>query len=440
MCILTFITRHCERFPFVLIGNRDEDLARATGALGLDSATGLVWAVDQLAGGSWMGIEPRSGRFAVLTNCRRSPAAPLTCRANQRDDVGDRAEVCAGQAPSQWRGAAPLAHIRAHTAVVSLPTSCPAPHRECAAASATLAYRPSTSRGTVVKDFLQSGALPRDVTRHGSDAVATEAGETPYYAGFNLITCDDLRRVGESADVLYTTNRYGAEHRCPAAPGEVHTLQNSFLNNVSGEPISARLGDLFSAALARVVGPIAAAGATAPSAHISPLSAAAVVDVATALADTCLCDRHAFDLVGMATSAAAMHAQLHSNDPLLGLKDEELLSFFGGSRGADGSGEALHLCDGGAAVREAHLQSSIFKAPRLGHGTRVQSMVMVERVAAPSSVGGGHAAPDTLIHFCQRDTSFDSAAQRVVSGPWRVYRILQDGTCVLDSGSPVPAL
>ncbi|CBZ24174.1 conserved hypothetical protein [Leishmania mexicana MHOM/GT/2001/U1103] len=487
MCILTFITRYCERFPFILIGNRDEDLARATGGLALDTSTGLVWALDRLAGGSWMGIEPRSGRFAILTNCRRSPAAPLTCSAKARDEdqCGDSERGEPAQraglstAAAMWRGAAPLSHICEHTTavpVVALSTapaaaktaaedSCCPPHGK-QLQSVTLTYDPPTSRGLVIKNFLRTGILPgdADASLGSGDALVAALPAVlrvpPYYAGFNLLSCDDLRRCGVDAvtsehgrhksdstsaaapEILYTTNRYAAEHRCPVAPGQVHCLQNSYLDNMHGEPITARLGQLFTDALHRVIDPIAA---EQPSSSTSGITPAMVTEVATALADECLCDRCNFDLPKMeetafsAAEAEALHAQLHSNNPLLGFTENELHAYFGSSAVGDGDNVSVRFCDGGAAMREAYLQSSIFKVPFRGYGTRMQSMVLVEQVAAvPSTLPNvtPSASTTTVIHFCQREVSFDVATQSVVAAPWTAYRILQDGSCLRDSAEP----
>ncbi|CAJ1014742.1 putative Transport and Golgi organization 2 [Leishmania shawi] len=494
MCILAIITRYCQRFPLIVIGNRDEELARATGTLALDPSTGLVWAVDWRAGGSWMGIEPRSGRFAILTNCRRPPAAPLTCCAEARkdDQCGDgvrhkpaqRADL--STAATMWRGAAPLSHILAHTTVVPVPAlsavpataktateDSPHPPRSEKRQMVTLAYNPPTSRGTLIRDFLLTGILPGDAGASlGNNALAAALPAVlrapPYYAGFNLLSCDDLRRGGDACEdgkvdvgtpkherrhlgsanatapaILYTTNRYFAEHRRPVTPGQVHCLQNSYLDNIHGEPITARLGQLFTDALHRVIDPIAAEKHSSSTAAIAP---AVVAEVATALADECLCDRCHFDLLKMeetafsATEAATIHAQLHSNNPLMGFTDNELHAYVEkGTVGGGGGDASAHLCDGGAAMREAYLQSSIFKPPFCGYGTRVQSMVLVERVAAaPETFTNAtpRAGTTTVIHFYQREVSFDAITQRVVAAPWIAYRILQDGSCVLDSAKP----
>lgn len=325
MCILAVVTRYCDRFPFILVGNRDEVLARATGTLAHDPVTGLVWAVDRLAGGSWMGIEPRSGRFAILTNCRRPPEAPLRLRLH--DSLGCAAPPVDAET---WRGAAPLSDIIAHTAVIPVPTAAAAhdPQERQQGRAVTLNYNPPTSRGTVIKDFLCNGSVPGD----GCDAAAAVPGLPdvvrcpPYYAGFNLLTCDDLRTAPTLA---YTANRYGAEHRSPVAHGVVHALQNSFLDNTDAEPITDRLRQLFTDALAHVIDPLVAAEAAAGAGGGGALAPDAVTDVATALVDACLCDRCNFDVPKIAAESAAVQAQLHATSPLLGFTAAELQRLFG---------------------------------------------------------------------------------------------------------------
>ncbi|KAG5510524.1 hypothetical protein JKF63_06821 [Porcisia hertigi] len=495
MCILAFITRYCERFPFILISNRDENLARGTGRLALDPSTGLLWAVDRVAGGSWIGIDPRSGRFAVLTNCRRSAAAPLSCHkeahegGQSTDGEGGTLTQRAGisNAATVWRGSAPLSHILAHTTVVPAtalstpPSGMPMvtdetrhPHDNEGKQMVTLAYNPRTSRGTVIKKFLQTGILPGDagVSAGNDDALASTLPAVlrapPYYAGFNLLSCDNLRGDGgvykdgglaaktpgnvqhasgctstTAPEILYTTNRYAAEHRCPVTPGRVHCLQNSYLDNMQGEPITARLGQLFTDSLHSVIDPIAAENSSSSMTAMSP---AMVAEVATALADECLCDRCGFDLLNIektassAEAADALRAQLHSTDPLLGFNETELHEYFGRATVVNGKDVEVRFCDGGAAMREAHLQSSIFKVPCHGYGTRVQSVVLVERVAAVPSTCPSETPPARgtmeIIHFCQREVSFDPSAQRLVAAPWITYRIFNDGRCVCDSAEP----
>lgn len=483
MCILTFVTRYCERFPFILIGNRDEQLGRATHHLRYDMQTGLIWAVDQLAGGSWMGIEPRSGRFAILTNCRRAAAAPLLPRPF--DTCDEEHEVCrktvactagaalvssssaevptaapavsaagaaatpTGEAVRQhsgeedWRGAAPLSHIRRYTKAVPVRPELRPPSQPDAK---TLLYAPPSSRGTIVKNFLLSGELPAETATDAGAGPPHSPLRAPFYAGYNLLTCVTLRTTATTADlplVHYTSNRYGAEYDCPVAAGAVHVLQNSYLDNTAGEPVSARLRELFEAALHEVVLPLAEDAAASYS----------VTDIATRLADACLCDRSNFDIAEMmkeggdelakevagSSTAAAVKATVQSTNPLLGFSDAELQEFFGANSSDNNSSAAgskaapTVFTDGGAAVIEAHLQASILKTPVGGHGTRVQSMVLVERVPVTTRADGAAETYAEVIHFCQRDVSFEGEEQRCVGGPWIAFRIDADGSFARES-------
>jgi uncharacterized protein with NRDE domain len=456
MCILTFVTHYCERFPFILIGNRDEQLGRGTRHLSHDVQTGFLWAVDEVAGGSWMGIDPRSGRFTILTNCRRAPAAPLARpplprstslvarEGDGQEPYTDQAAVSPTPSPSQrassaesvlvdWRGAAPLSHIRRYTKAVPVRPELRSPAQPDAV---TLVYDPPSSRGTIVKNFLASGTLPTETPIDSFPNPPRSPLTAPFYAGYNLLSCDTLRSTDggggasrEAPAVFYTTNRYGAQYRCPVSAGEVHVLQNSFLDNTQGEPISARLRQLFETALHDVVMPLG----ENPSATFS------VVDVATRLVSTCLCDRSNFDVAEMMrgsdggsasaeseATAAAVRATVHSTNPLLGFHEAELHEFFRGGDG--GATDALHpFNDGGAALIETYLQANILKVPVGGHGTRVQSMVLVERVP----VGDSKASSYTdVIYFCQRDVAFEGAEQRCVGAPWIVYRVDADGSFV----------
>ncbi|KPA77493.1 hypothetical protein ABB37_06883 [Leptomonas pyrrhocoris] len=453
MCILVFASRFCERFPFILIGNRDEQLGRGTRHLRYDVRTGLIWAIDQLAGGSWMGIEPRSGRFAILTNCRRAAAAPLT-RGSDDTSISDAAAPArtsdkgatketpqrSHQVTGDWRGAAPLSHIRDYTTVVPVRPELRDPARPDAK---TLSYDPPSSRGTIVKDFLLDGELPRETAGDSFPCPPHSPLTPPFYAGYNLLTSDTLRTVSATSSsspsspaVAYTTNRYGAQYRCPVTPGEVHVLQNSFLDNTLGEPISARLRERFESALQEVVMPLSESAAAAYS----------VTDVATKLADACLCDRHHFDIAQMmkngetadapaaAAAAAALNTTIHSTNPLLGFSAVEMQEFFGRDQSAASTSSSpsapLHLSDGGAALLEMHLQASVLKTPLGGYGTRVQSMVLVERVAVTGAAAAEGAPPYAeVIYFCQRDISFSGEEQKhCVGAPWIVFRVDADGS------------
>ncbi|MEM9257475.1 MAG: NRDE family protein [Pseudomonadota bacterium] len=72
MCLLIFAHRTSDRLPLVVAANRDEFHARPTAAAQFwPEAPLLLAGKDLQAGGTWMGIT-RSGRFAAITNFRRS--------------------------------------------------------------------------------------------------------------------------------------------------------------------------------------------------------------------------------------------------------------------------------------------------------------------------------------------------------------------------------
>ncbi|EPY24230.1 hypothetical protein STCU_07284 [Strigomonas culicis] len=397
MCIVSFITQYCPRFPLILIGNRDEVLSRLTHPLAVDGATGLLWSVDGVAGGSWLGLDLAHGRLATVTNCRRAPTAPLLQPL---------------PADAAWRGAAPLEEARQFSSVVDGPDGLP-----------TLNYDPPTSRGTIIRDFLCRGALPGDGDGDGGDAARPRALWPPYYAGYNLLSCDHVLSAAEPITMHYTTNRFGAQRRTPLSHGAVHVLQNTHVDNWA-EPKSCLLADRLREALAREVRPLAAD---------APLD---VGRLSSALADHCLCATPQFDLLRMLADiredpradaaalakAAAWEALLASADPLLGWTPGELTADFG----LDASPAALEQRQRAERRKEAHLQRNICVPAEGGYGTRVQSVVVVER---PSP-----ADPACVVHFAQREVGhvggLTPEAQHTLSadelfrpGPWKRYAV-----------------
>lgn len=476
MCILAFTTNYCERFPFILISNRDEQLSRTTAQLALDVKERLLWAVDSVGGGSWMGLEPRSGRFAVLTNCRRAPSAPLVPPVSPLSPW--------------WRGAAPLHEILSHTKIVRGTSAQPSPLLDVTRNSTnglSLAYQAPTSRGTIVHDYLQKGWIPGDgapacksLSSLGEEGIHDRAcGDSifcnipvvvqsaPYYAGFNLLSCESLYRGADDLEVELTSNRFTAPHRQPVSKGEVHCLQNSFMDNFDGEPASNYLKDLFTTALHNVIEPFCVSSTAGP-----PVD---VIAMATALADQCLCAQPNFNVEDMIVTAPrpqaeAMISLLESSNPLLGLSEADLRNFAhraeqevqenakgkeslvgGGAtvaserRGvsstvSSGPSSLLGLpnrvfSDGGAREREAYLQSNILKLHRHGYGTRVQSVVLTERVlvgpaegsSLSSEVGSRDRDMSTVVYFAQRGVGFDDATQQYTTEPWTCYTVTIDG-------------
>lgn len=68
MCILAWHYQPQSRSPLLVIGNRDEYLARPTAALH-DWGTGFWAGKDLVADGTWLGLT-RDGRFGAITNHR----------------------------------------------------------------------------------------------------------------------------------------------------------------------------------------------------------------------------------------------------------------------------------------------------------------------------------------------------------------------------------
>jgi len=231
-------------------------------------------------------------------------------------------------------------------------------------------------------------------------------------------------------------------------------MLNSFLDNFDGEPASAHLKDLFTAALKDVVDPLATAEA--------PGSLVDVVAVATELADRCLCAQPQFNLEEMitrapATQAVAMTSLLEGSDPLLGLSADDRRSLLkhvvevgekeGGERGRESLinssrpsqslvSPADIFANGNSRVKEAYLQSNVLKLHRHGYGTRMQSVVLAEHVPATvyskgsnscsgAASGGGEAS--MVVHVAQRGVGCDSATQQYTTEPWICYAATRRG-------------
>jgi uncharacterized protein with NRDE domain len=73
MCLVALTIGQSERFPFVLVSNRDEFFARASRALAwwLPSGglTHVLSGIDTSGGGTWLGLNA-AGRLALVTNVR----------------------------------------------------------------------------------------------------------------------------------------------------------------------------------------------------------------------------------------------------------------------------------------------------------------------------------------------------------------------------------
>ena len=71
MCVVALAWQVHADWPLILIGNRDEFHARPAASLAAwDDGSGIVAGRDLLAGGTWLGVHPSSGRIVVVTNVR----------------------------------------------------------------------------------------------------------------------------------------------------------------------------------------------------------------------------------------------------------------------------------------------------------------------------------------------------------------------------------
>ncbi|WP_428630352.1 NRDE family protein [Sphingopyxis sp.] len=71
MCVVALAWQVHADWPLILIGNRDEFHARPAAPLAAwDDGSGIVAGRDLLAGGTWLGAHPASGRTVVVTNVR----------------------------------------------------------------------------------------------------------------------------------------------------------------------------------------------------------------------------------------------------------------------------------------------------------------------------------------------------------------------------------
>ena len=73
MCILTVAANAHPDYPLVIAHNRDEYFARTAAPLAMRGD--ILCATDAASGGTWMGLNVRSGAVAALTNVRCAPRA-----------------------------------------------------------------------------------------------------------------------------------------------------------------------------------------------------------------------------------------------------------------------------------------------------------------------------------------------------------------------------
>ena len=82
MCLILVAWRAHPDYPLVVAANRDEFFARRTAAAAFWPDRDILAGRDLQAGGTWLGINPGTGRFAALTNYRDP--------ARQRDGLASR--------------------------------------------------------------------------------------------------------------------------------------------------------------------------------------------------------------------------------------------------------------------------------------------------------------------------------------------------------------
>lgn len=89
MCVAAIAWAMHPRWPLVGIGNRDEFHDRPTAPLAAwDDGSGIVAGRDLRSGGTWLGIAPERGRFALVTNVR-NPDGPDPAKASRGGLVTD---------------------------------------------------------------------------------------------------------------------------------------------------------------------------------------------------------------------------------------------------------------------------------------------------------------------------------------------------------------
>lgn len=77
MCVVALAWQIHLDWPLILIGNRDEFHGRPAAPLSVwDDGSGIIAGRDLQAGGTWLGVHPRSGRIVVVTNVRGARPDP----------------------------------------------------------------------------------------------------------------------------------------------------------------------------------------------------------------------------------------------------------------------------------------------------------------------------------------------------------------------------
>ena len=89
MCILTVAVNAHDDFPLIMLHNRDEYHSRT--ATPLIQRGDILAAFDELSGGTWMGVNVRTGAVAALTNVRSREKPPDGTPRRSRGELVMRA-------------------------------------------------------------------------------------------------------------------------------------------------------------------------------------------------------------------------------------------------------------------------------------------------------------------------------------------------------------
>ena len=140
MCILFIAVERHRRYPLVIAANRDEYHARPSAPLHRwADADGVLAGRDELAGGTWFGVNAR-GRIAAVTNRRATEsgeraapgqimnAATVAATVNAGSAVGDATVAATESTPS--RGALPARFLRGADSVEEFGEFLRAAHRD----------------------------------------------------------------------------------------------------------------------------------------------------------------------------------------------------------------------------------------------------------------------------------------------------------------------
>lgn len=88
MCLILFAYRAHKKYPLIIAANRDEFFSRPTiEAKFWEQSPKLLAGRDELAGGTWLGVN-KNGRFSAITNFRQAQdLQPLNSKLRSRGEI-----------------------------------------------------------------------------------------------------------------------------------------------------------------------------------------------------------------------------------------------------------------------------------------------------------------------------------------------------------------